>query len=239
MSKVKKIIYLAILSLFVFLIALFLVLAGNLISYTLVIVSLIFGGLSLILMIYLLVSKLTMKSKLLSFCDYVAFIASSLLIITFVLTFFFQVHRVDGSSMYPTLEDGKLVAVYPLALQEIKNGDIVVVRVDGEEELLVKRVFASPGDVINYFYLDGVYYVKNNTSEVVHPDFAKNENLSITLAQWSTLRGVSTIEDETPTVFILPLDCYLVLGDNFDISQDSRYFGPIKRTNIYGKILFK
>jgi signal peptidase I len=240
MSKVKLLIYLIILSTFIFLIGLFLIIASNILSYTLVVISLIFGILSLSLTIYLIIVKANVKSKMMSICDYAIFISCSFLIICFVLTFFIQFHSVSGTSMKPTLEDGKYVAVYPLSTQEYSTGDIVVVRLQKNDELLVKRIFASEGDIVTISMVDGNLTITNLTTNVHHPDLSKGEHQKILIEQWANIVGINLDEvGSYPGFITIEKNHFIVIGDNFDVSQDSRYFGQITKSNIFGKILFK
>jgi signal peptidase I len=236
-SKAKKIIYLVLISLFIVLNIVFLIIANNLVSPALIIISFIFGFLSLILLIYLIVVKADHKSKMMSFSDYVAFGSLVLLILAFITSFFFQVHKVDGNSMKPTLEDGKLVCVYPYKNQSLKDNDIIVIKLS-DGELLVKRLFASPGDTLTYQSLDGVPSVINLTSNTIHPNANLGETTVISWEQWLILTNQKDRDIIEYTV-IIPDRMYLAFGDNYNISLDSRFYGLFERDQILGKVLFK
>ncbi len=53
---------------------------------------------------------------------------------------------VDGDSMEPTIPRGSVVAIKPVSVWELKNGDVVVVRLDGEHAL--KRVYFDKQKII-------------------------------------------------------------------------------------------
>jgi len=53
---------------------------------------------------------------------------------------------VDGDSMEPTIPKGSVVAIKPVSVWELKNGDVVVVRLDGEHAL--KRVYFDKQKII-------------------------------------------------------------------------------------------
>ncbi|MCR0505502.1 signal peptidase I, partial [[Clostridium] innocuum] len=73
-------------------------------------------------------------------------------------TFVIKPVRVDGRSMYPTLEDGEigLMNVFSAKFQDIKRFDVVVVYNEEKDENWVKRVIGLPGDTI-YAKADVVY----------------------------------------------------------------------------------
>ena len=78
---------------------------------------------------------------------------------TLIVTFGFQVARVEGQSMAPTLEDQDRLIVNKLAyrLHEPQVGDIVMLYYpDDPEKSFVKRVVAEPGDTIRS--VDGRVY---------------------------------------------------------------------------------
>ena len=138
----------------------------------------------------------------------------------------FQNFKVDGSSMYPTLEDGQFLIVNKLVYSEVdleklndylpfidagdepvrhvfhgpERGDIIVLRDPTNPEVdLIKRVVGLPGETIEI--VDGAVYINNYRLEEPY----------IT-AQW---------HDNRPAV-IIPEDHYFVMGDNRDNSKDSR-----------------
>ena len=81
------------------------------------------------------------------------------------------------------------------------------------EEMLVKRIVALPGEVVEI--RDGVVYVDGNAVPEPYP------------------------HDLTPydmdPVLLGPLN-YFVLGDNRSNSNDSRVFGPVHRDHILGHV---
>ncbi len=124
---------------------------------------------------------------------------------------------VSGDSMYPSLHDGDIV-FYRRHNSEYRKGDVVaIVRPNGEE--YVKRVVALAGDTVNI--QNGEVYVNGQlveTKEALGKTNAMSEDVSYPLV----------VGDKE--VF--------VLGDNREISKDSREFGPVKVADIKGKILW-
>ena len=125
--------------------------------------------------------------------------------------------RVDGSSMYPTLQDGQFVMVNRLAYKfgEPSHGDIVIFHYprDPEQEF-VKRIIGLPGDTVEI--RNGHVYV--NGYQLDEPYIADAPRSQ---GSWTVPEG------------------YLfVLGDNRNNSQDSRSFGFVAMDEVIGKALF-
>ena len=138
---------------------------------------------------------------------YIIIIIAALLIRTFIFT----PVKVDGASMYPTLEDGEILILkkYDKSYQRF---EIAVIKHDND--MLVKRIIGLPGE--NVKYKNNKLYI--NGKKIEEPLYLETENFSL-----SNL-GYSKIPD----------DYYLVLGDNRYNSTDSRIFGLIKKEDILG-----
>jgi signal peptidase I len=142
--------------------------------------------------------------------------AASVLIITFL----YQPVRVEGTSMLPRLEDRDRLFINKFAyhIEAIERGDIVVFHYPRDpEKSYIKRVIALPGDRI---YIDrGVVWLNG---ERLHESYVP--------PQYRDTRSM--------TEMIVPPDCYFMMGDHRSISSDSREFGPVERSLIYGKAVF-
>jgi signal peptidase I len=137
---------------------------------------------------------------------------------TLIVTFGFQVARVEGQSMAPTLEDQDRLIVNKLAyrLADPQIGDIVMLYypVDPDKSF-VKRVVAGPGDVIRS--VEGQVY----RNDVPLPDdFIPPEYRS--LDTWGP--------EEVPAGY------YFVMGDHRNNSSDSRTWHFVPRRYIIGKV---
>jgi len=130
-----------------------------------------------------------------------------------VLTFY----RVSGNSMRPFFEDGDrvLVLTLPGLVGGIGTGDPVIAEHEGEA--LIKRVMAIPGDAIEI--CDGTVMLNG----IVAADPVPVE-----------YRGHF---DFAPTR--MHRGEYFVLGDNREISVDSRCLGAIEGHSIVGKVLYR
>jgi len=144
----------------------------------------------------------------------------SIAIAAFIIIFLYQPVRVEGVSMMPLLEDQERIFVnkFVYRLEPIGRGDIVVFRYPRDlSKSYIKRVIAMAGDRIRID--DGQVYVNNQALEedYVPPAF--------------------TDRKPYPEITV-PAHSYFVLGDHRSMSSDSREFGPVDESLIYGKAVF-
>jgi signal peptidase I len=137
---------------------------------------------------------------------------------TLIVTFGFQVARVDGLSMAPTLEDHDRLIVDKLVyeLGDPRPGDIVMLYYPvNPEKMFVKRVIAKEGDRVRI--VDGHVYVNDLQ---LHDDYVPDEFRS------HDDYGPETIEP----------GFYFVMGDHRNNSSDSRHWGQVPKKYIVGKV---
>jgi signal peptidase I len=142
--------------------------------------------------------------------------AASVLIITFL----YQPVRVEGTSMLPRLEDRDRLFINKFVYQfeKIERGDVVVFHYPRDpSKSYIKRVIALPGDRIRVDRGE-VWLNDRQLDESYVPDEYRD--------------GRSMAE------MVVPDDCYFMMGDHRSISSDSREFGPVERSLIYGKAVF-
>lgn len=124
--------------------------------------------------------------------------------------FFFSPIRVNGTSMYPTLQDKEFMILNKISLKQgINRFDIVVVQENNK--YIIKRVIGLPGESV--MYSDNKLYING---KVIEDNYSK------------------TTTNDFDNV-ILGENEYFVLGDNRTVSKDSRVIGPINIKNIKGK----
>lgn len=129
---------------------------------------------------------------------------------------------VHGESMQATLKEGDILICWKL--YEPKRFDVVLCRTGkGYEKELVKRVIGLPGDEI---YIDqnlGLVYINGSPIEEV---YCKDKTYK-------------TGDVSYPV--IVPPNQYFVMGDNREVSLDSRYseIGTIEADKIDGHVLFR
>jgi len=123
---------------------------------------------------------------------------------------------------------------YPF--REPRRGDIVVFRTTGlafpgipRNQIFVKRVAGLPGEKVSihppFLRIDG--------TNVIRPEVF--EKIASGSAGYSGFAGAGRMAADGDEI-VLGNDEYLVLGDNTGNSLDGRYFGPVKRKDILGRV---
>lgn len=132
---------------------------------------------------------------------------------------------VDGDSMHPALEDGTFL--FSDDIDEINRGDIVTLVVpdtvneaylDHAGEIIIKRVIGKPGETI---VIDETGVYVNNKK--INEEYLTEESREYTYKE-APYNSVQLGEDE-----------YYVMGDNREISFDSRLFGTVTLDNLIAK----
>ena len=177
-------------------------------------------------------------------------IVMAIALVLIVFVFFAKLSVVDGDSMVPTLNDKEyLIVSNPFFSYEPDNGDIVVIQTTttsstGEKSPLtiVKRVIATGGQTVELEY--GMFNQFNPTFNVYVDGVLVVENYAYYSGRPLPIRP-SDVHPEFKTLsFEVPEGCVFVLGDNRNVSYDSRYDtlgegGFIKESEIIGKVVFR
>lgn len=168
---------------------------------------------------------------------------------------------VPTGSMNPTILEGDLVYVNKLAYDlrvpltfhrltrwaDPDKGDVVVVFSPEDGTRLVKRVIATPGDSVsmrdNHLFINGQslryeelaaeFYAGLDDELAARSSFAL-ESLGEVRHSVMAIPGIAS-ERRSFDEVVVPAGKLFVMGDNRDVSQDSRYFGFVDREKVIGE----
>lgn len=159
-----------------------------------------------------------------------------------------------------TKGDQNTDTVFYIGKNKYKYQDIVIInegKTSSGNEKLIKRVIATPGQTITFkslttsltsekipyeIYIDGkkldedyikdqnVYFNRYSSLDIEYPFF---KNLMTALKNEEN--AVHGIYNEFS--YTLSSNEYFVMGDNRNNSIDSRYFGPVSKNEIAGKVV--
>ncbi|WP_297276868.1 signal peptidase I [uncultured Brachyspira sp.] len=131
----------------------------------------------------------------------------------FIRIFFFDTYIVTNKSMEPTFLEGDQILLLKRSFifNGIKNFDVIVF--DYNNSNLVKRVIGVEGDKVEI--KDGGLYLNDKLIEHEYYIFSNKDN----------------------RLYIVGNNQYFVLGDNIEVSEDSRYFGLIDKKDIKGQVI--
>ena len=156
--------------------------------------------------------------------DWVRTLAVALVLVVLVNLFLFNLSKVEGHSMEPTLEPHEWLFINKIGyrLGHPERGDVVVLKDPstdaGRKEYLVKRIIGVPGDTIEIrggqLYVNGVLEVEAYTDV--------------------------QIEGEDYGPVDVEAGRYFIMGDNRHVgaSKDSRLFGTVPVSLIKGQAEF-
>lgn len=149
----------------------------------------------------------------------VLYIAAVLLFSFLIVRYVGQRTEVIGNSMVPTLEDGNQLVTDKITyrFREPERFDIIVFPHEPMHEFYIKRIIGMPGETVEIGE-DGVIYING---EVLEENYGYGQ----------------TAPQERTGEIVLGEDEYFVLGDNREVSLDSRYreVGNIPRSIIIGR----
>ena len=184
-----------------------------------------------------------------------------LLIVFLLRAFIGEPFRIPSGSLLPTLQIGDWVAVtrynydistpiWPHSLLktgEVHRGDIIVFYFPVDPNVdLIKRVIGLPGDKISY--VNKVLSVNGVPQPLTYvQDYLEPANSTVEKSKQYTEHLGSVTHDifQMPSApaqdfynVEVPKGEYFVMGDNRDMSEDSRYWGFVKRSEIIGRARF-
>ncbi len=167
------------------------------------------------------------KSKLREAIDFCLPIVIAVIIAIILKTCVFANAVVPTGSMINTIQEKDRIIASRLAY--IKNDperyDIVIFKYpDDRKQYFVKRVIGLPGETVEV--IGGVVYVTKTDGETIQLDDSFVTNCKPT-------------GDYGP--FVVPEDCYFMMGDNRNSSWDSRFWTNkyVPKDDIIGKVKFR
>ena len=193
--------------------------------------------------------------------EFFSSIAGVLVTGLFIITFILQAFEIPSSSMEDTLLIGDHVFVNReqfapathwlgplLPYRDLRRGDIVVFLSPEEQGLfVVKRIMGVPGDRIHL--RDGVVYRNGQKLDEPYaqhkmgdynpyrdnfPAVPPTEMYGVRNDKWQQEFRSHLQGDD----IVVPPNSYFAMGDNRDVSYDSRYWGFIPRPNVIGRPMF-
>jgi signal peptidase I len=161
------------------------------------------------------------KSALITTIAWFRDLMLSVLIAMLIILFLYRPVRVDGTSMMPSLFDQERLFINQFSYKfggDIHRGDTVVFWFPGDTtKSYIKRVIGIPGDVVAID--DGTVILNGRRLKETYVPPAYRDEISVLPQR-------------------IPPDKYFVLGDHRSSSNDSRMWGFVPRSYIYGKAVF-
>lgn len=143
---------------------------------------------------------------------------------------------VNGASMNPTLHDGEHLFINKVS--DPKRFDIIVFPAPDEENAeYIKRVIGLPGDKVEY--KEDQLYINDKKYDEPYLDSEKDALKSgylTTDANGDPNFNMAEIKGSNGSL-IVPEGQLFVLGDNRQVSKDSRYIGFISQESVLGKVI--
>jgi signal peptidase I len=124
-----------------------------------------------------------------------------------------QVVKISGESMEPTYHAGNRVIVNHLD-KKYDYGDIVISAEPGKENIyIIKRIAGLPNDKLEF--KNNSLYINGEKADFYDYEGCLSDQKTVTLSN----------------------NEYFLIGDNFEVSYDSRRFGAVDKSYLKGKVV--
>ncbi len=140
------------------------------------------------------------------------FVMAIILLVLLVLTRFVSIVYISGPSMQPTFHTGDCILIF--RTDKVDRNDIAVI--EWQDKWLIKRVVGLPGETFEME--EGRTYIDGELLTEEFDFYSGNRSLPL---------------------ITIPNDYVFIIGDNRENSHDSRAFGPVPSTDIYGRLIFR
>lgn len=154
----------------------------------------------------------------------IVFFTTGLCIGFLITVIFFGSYRVSDKNMSPALEPGDYIFINRFKSPSV--GDVVLIKSPVQEGRFYLSRVAAVGES-SVRIENKVLYVNESPSDIKF--FSDDSRI---------FPGEKTARDNMPRKLV-PKDSVFVIGDNWDYSYDSRYFGQISNDNIKGVVFLK
>ena len=181
-------------------------------------------------------NKYTFKSFIKDVFEFVMvfFITIGLYKLTFTLIL--QRSEVSGRSMEPTYVESDQLISTRIGYTP-KDNDVVIIKSQKLGKEIVKRVIATEGQTVDIDFTTGIVYVDGKeVDEQLYSEGARLE--ADHFVNTLTTNDMKAFDSYPVTV---PDNCIFVLGDNRNISLDSKHsqLGFVSNDEVKGKVLFR
>ena len=163
-----------------------------------------------------------MKSWQRSLWETVRFVVVTLLIVIPIRAYVAQPFIVSGVSMVPAFQDGEYLIVDELSYHFAPpaRDEVIVFKYPKDpSKYFIKRIIGLPGETVT-IQNNQISVASNGQKIVINKPVIPNQILA-------------------PGTFNLGPKQYFVLGDNRNMSLDSRVWGPVPENLITGRVLFR
>jgi signal peptidase I len=165
-----------------------------------------------------------MKNFLASIFEILRIVILALIIVLPIRFFIFQPFVVKGASMEPNFDQGDYLIIDEISyrFREPKRGEVIVFKFPlNPSQRFIKRIVGLPGETVEI--KEGKVIIKSEGKvQTLDEKYLPSINF-----------------DNREYNFTLKENEYFVLGDNRNFSYDSRYFGPLNKKFIIGRVILR